>query len=221
MGNMHRLRKPLMVSYRPLSARPDNSPLPAIYRTVRSIVEVPPPTDPMTRDAKTSRLEAALFLADEPLTLKQLVDAAGLQGLEEALKLIRILQNMYEREPTAFQIEEIAGGYQLLTRPQYHTWLLRLRRTGHDLRLTPTMMETLAVVAYRQPISRAEVEKIRGTSVSEPLCILMERGLIRTAGREKSLGRPQLYATTKKFLQIMGFSSLSELPQAEIFSKKK
>src|SRR5207249_11850215 len=104
---------------------------------------------------------------------------------------------------------------QLLTRPEYHPWLTRLRRTGHELRLTPAAMETLAVVAYRQPVMRAEVEKVRGVSCGEVIRQLMEKGLVRVAGRPDSLGRPQLYGTTKKFLQAFGLNALADLPEVE------
>ncbi len=118
---------------------------------------------------------------------------------------------------TAFQIEELAGGVQLLTRPQYHRWLTTLRRGSVEVRLTAPARETLAIVAYRQPIMRADVEAIRGVHCGDTLRLLMERGLVRIAGRDDSLGRPVLYGTTKKFLQLFGLRSLKELPQAEQF----
>jgi len=119
--------------------------------------------------------------------------------------------------PTAahFQIEEIAGGYQLLTHPRYEKWLVRLKRTGHELRLTPAAYETLAVIAYKQPIMRAEVEKIRGVACMEIVRQLMEKGFVRVAGRHDSLGRPQLYGTTKKFLQAFGLNTIKDLPEVE------
>src|SRR5262249_4861760 len=115
----------------------------------------------------------------------------------------------------AFQVEELAGGFQLLTRPEYHAWLVRLRRTGHDVRLTPAARETLAIVAYRQPIMRADIEAIPGVQCGEILRQLMEKGLIRIAGRPDSLGRPVLYGPTRKFLQIFGLRSLKDLPLVE------
>ncbi|MBY0460185.1 MAG: SMC-Scp complex subunit ScpB, partial [Gemmataceae bacterium] len=99
--------------------------------------------------------------------------------------------------------------------PMYHIWLARLKRTGHELRLTPAALETLAVIAYKQPIMRAEVEQIRGVACSEVVRQLMEKGLVRVAGRHDSLGRPQLYGTTKKFLQAFGLNALDDLPEVE------
>ena len=102
-----------------------------------------------------------------------------------------------------------------MTRPRYHQWLARLKRTGHDLRLSPAALETLAVIAYKQPIMRAEIEKLRGVACSEIVRMLMEKGLARVAGRHDSLGRPQLYGTTKKFLQAFGLNTLNDLPEVE------
>src|SRR5262249_36866846 len=133
----------------------------------------------------------------------------------EARRLIRKLQALYEKGGSAFQVEELAGGFQLLTRPEYHPWLLRVRRTSNDLRLSPAARETLAIVAYRQPIMRADIEAIRGVQCGELLRLLMEKGLVRIAGRHNSLGRPVLYATTKKFLQVFGLNSMNDLPHAE------
>ncbi len=155
------------------------------------------------------------MLADEPLPARKLADVAGLADAADARAHIERLQKLYEADGTAFQVEEIAGGYQLLTRPQYHPWLARLKRTGHELRLTSATLETLAVVAYKQPIMRAEVEKVRGVSCGEVIRQLMEKGLVKVAGRHHSLGRPQLYGTTKKFLQAFGLNTLQDLPQVE------
>ena len=127
---------------------------------------------------------------------------------------MRRLQALYEEGGSAFQIEEVAGGYQLLTRPEFHPWLARLRRAGNELRLSGPSRETLAIIAYRQPIARADVEAIRGVQCGDVLRQLMEKGLVRIAGRDDSLGRPVLYGTTKKFLQAFGLKSLRDLPEA-------
>jgi segregation and condensation protein B len=162
-----------------------------------------------------AQVEAVLFAADEPLPPRRLAGVAGLADATEARRRLRRLQEMYQEEGSAFQIEEVAGGFQLLTRPEFHPWLVRLRRTGQDLRLSAPARETLAIVAYRQPITRADVEAIRGVQTSEILRQLMEKGLVRIAGRDDSLGRPVLYATTKKFLQVFGLKSLRDLPEKD------
>ncbi len=171
--------------------------------------------DPLARDRALALLEAALLVADEPLPARKLVLATGLPDAAAVRRQVRRLQALYDQDGTAFQVEELAGGFQLLTRSQYHRWLGSLRRNQQDIRLTAAARETLAIVAYRQPIMRAEVEAIRGVHCGETLRLLMEKGLIRIAGRDDSLGRPVLYGTTKKFLQVFGLRSLKDLPRAE------
>jgi segregation and condensation protein B len=161
-------------------------------------------------------VEAALLAADEPLTPRRLASVTSLEDPARARRLVHQLQSLYEEEGSAFQVHELAGGFQLLTRPEYHPWLLRLRQSGHDLRLSPAARETLTIVAYRQPIMRADIEAVRGVQCGEVLRLLMEKGLVRIAGRHNSLGRPVLYGTTKKFLQLFGLRSLKDLPQKSV-----
>ena len=178
-----------------------------------SLGSSPPAIDPLTRDPPLARLEAVLLLADEPLSLRRLTEAALLPDTATTQRLLARLEQFYDADQTAFQIVEVAGGYQLLTRPQYHPWLARLRHTGRDVHLSPAAWETLALIAYKQPITRADIEKIRGTHTVEPLQTLLEKGLIQVVGRQDSLGRPQLYGTTRRFLQLFGLKSLEDLPQ--------
>jgi segregation and condensation protein B len=169
----------------------------------------------LVRDARLARVEAVLLAADEPLSLRRLAASAGLTDSSEVRPLVQRLQALYERDGSAFQVEELAGGFQLLTRPEYHPWLARLRRAGNEMRLSAAARETLAIVAYRQPITRADVEAIRGVQSADMLHQLMEKGLVRIAGRDESLGRPVLYGTTRRFLQAFGLRTLRDLPQAE------
>ena len=199
---------------RPYSARPANATLSLALRLRAEPAEAPA-LDPQARDAKLARLEAALLLADEPLPARRLADVAALADAAEARSLVERLKSLYDVDGSAYQVEELAGGYQLLTRPRYHPWLTRLKRTGHELRLTPAALETLAVIAYKQPIMRAEVEKVRGVACGEMVRHLMEKGLVRVAGRHDSLGRPQLYGTTKRFLQVFGLNTLKDLPEVQ------
>lgn len=192
---------------------PDNARLPSAYRSP-SDQPIGPADDPHARSPKLARVEAALFLADDPLPARKLASAAGLTDTAEARALVNQLRAWYDADGAAFQIEEIAGGYQVLTRPAYRPWLLRAQRIGGETRMTPAALETLAIVAYRQPIVRAEVESIRGVACAEILTHLMEKGLIKIVGRHESLGRPVQYGTTKKFLQSFGLSSLKDLPSA-------
>jgi segregation and condensation protein B len=169
----------------------------------------------LARDRPLALVEAALLLADEPLPARRLAALAGLADAAEARRLVARLHELYDAGGSAFQVEELAGGYQLLTRKEYHPWLARLRHSAAEVQLTPAARETLAIVAYRQPVTRADVEAIRGVGCTDVLRQLMEKGLVRLAGRDDSLGRPALYETTRKFLQLFGLKSLRDLPPAE------
>jgi segregation and condensation protein B len=172
---------------------------------------------PLWRKPRLARVEAALFLAREPLTSRKIAQLANLADGNEARTLIRRLRRLYDEGTSAFQVEEVAGGYQLLTRRSLAPWLRRLSQSAMETRLSPPAMETLAVVAYRQPVLRAEVEAIRGVHCDEMLRQLLDRDLIRIAGRAEDLGRPLLYGTTKRFLELFGLRHLDELPRAAEF----
>lgn len=160
-------------------------------------------------------VEAILFTSDAPLTLPRIVSIMGTGSAREVRKIIQELNKGYARNGNAFRIEEIAGGFQMLTLPEYNTWLRRLRQSRQDSKLSPAAMETLAVVAYKQPVVRAEVESIRGVSAGETLNRLRELGLVKIVGRAEDVGRPMLYGTTKHFLEVFGLSSLEDLPAVE------
>jgi len=199
------------------TSRPVNHPLPAVHRlgTAGGNEGGVAEGVALAREARLALVEAALLAADEPLTLRRLVAVAGLADGTEGRRLVKRLQELYDQDGTAFQVSEVAGGYQLQTRPAFHPWLVRLRRGLAELRLTPAARETLAMIAYRQPVTRADIEAIRGVQSSEVLRQLMEKGMVRIGGRHDSLGRPVLYRTTKKFLQLYGLKSLKDLPRAE------
>ena len=140
---------------------------------------------------------------------------AGLADPTQARTLARRLNGQYDSNRHAFRIEEIAGGMQLLTRPQFAPWLRRLEHVPGEVLLSQGMLETLAIVAYRQPLLRAEIEAIRGVTCDEVLRQLMQRDIVRICGRQEDLGRPYLYGTTKRFLQLFGLQSLDSLPRAQ------
>jgi len=167
------------------------------------------------RSDKISRLEAVLFLAEEPLSTRKLMQWALLSDTAEVSNLIEDLNVLYDREQTPFRVERVATGYQLLTRPELVNWLDRLHQRQARLKLSPPAMETLTIVAYRQPITRADIEAVRGVQCTDMLKQLMERGLIRIGGEDDSLGRPFLYVTTRKFLEHFGLRNLDDLPNAE------
>lgn len=175
-----------------------------------------PPSDPewLACGDPRRRLEAVLFLAREPLSSRKLSQFAGLADGTEARQMIRELNQGYDSGGRAFRIEPVAGGFQLRTRPQFAPWIRRLKHIAQPPRLSSPMLETLAVVAYRQPIIKAEVEAIRGVGSGEILRQLLEGGWIKMAGRSSELGRPFLYATTRKFLTEFGLNTLDDLPRA-------
>jgi segregation and condensation protein B len=141
---------------------------------------------------------------------------AGLADGTQARTLIRRLNRVYDSGQSAFRVEEVAGGFQLLSRAQFATWLRRLVAAPVETRLSGPTMETLAVVAYRQPVLRADIEAIRGVQCGELLRQLMERDLVRIVGRSDDLGRPLLYGTTKRFLQVFGLRHLDDLPRSDV-----
>jgi len=158
------------------------------------------------------RLEAVLLVAKTPLSTRRLAQLAHLADGTEARTLVRRLNQLYDDYGRAVRIEKVAGGYRMLTRAVYAPWLARLGHLPAAVRLSSPMMETLAVVAYRGPVSRADVEAIRGVACGELLRQLMERDLIRIAGRSEELGRPYLYDTTRHFLKLFGLPTADALP---------
>lgn len=167
------------------------------------------------RSAKMARLEAVLLVSDQALSLRKLAQLATLADAAEAQLLVKQLNAAYDKVGSAFRVEQVATGCRLMTRPQFAMWLDKLHQRQAELKLSPPMLETLTIVAYRQPITRAEIEKIRGVQAAEMLKQLMERGLVRIGGEEDSLGRPFLYETTRRFLESYGLKDLDDLPQSE------
>jgi len=180
-------------------------------QTIENVV----PLKNLSAESKFRILEAILLIAKEPLSARKLASLAGLADPTEARTLARQLNDQYDSCGHAFRVEEIAGGMQFLTRPQFAPWLRRLEHVKGEELLSQGMLETLAIVAYRQPLLRAEIEAIRGVSCDEVLRQLMQRDLVRISGRLEDLGRPYLYGTTKRFLHLFGLQSLDSLPRAQ------
>ena len=156
-------------------------------------------------------LESLLFAADEPLTidrLKTIVTGAESQELREALKE---LAADYEARQGGFFLKEVAGGYQIRTRPDYKEYIKRLLQPRPQ-RLSKAALETLAIIAYKQPVIRSDVEHIRGVDCGGVLRVLLERKFIRVLGRKEIPGRPLIYATTKRFLEVFDLKNLKDLP---------
>ena len=168
---------------------------------------------PESELAKRQRVEGTLFLGREPMPSRKLAQFADLKDSNEARTIVRHLNEQYDQTGRAFRVEEVGGGFQLMTRPVFSQWLRRFEHIPNAKRLSSPAMETLSVIAYEQPATRADVEAIRGVGCGEVLRQLMERDMVKIAGRSEDLGRPYLYATTRKFLQAFGLTSLEELPE--------
>ncbi len=165
--------------------------------------------------AIASSVEAVLMTVDRPITAGKIADALELESAKPIGPAVEALNRTYEQTGRSFRIEQVAGGYQVLTQPEHQPVLARLHKTRADSKLSPAALETLAIVAYRQPVLRADIESIRGVASGEVLRSLMDRGLVKIVGRAEELGRPMLYGTTKQFLEVFGLSSLKDLPKTE------
>jgi len=161
-----------------------------------------------------SVVEAVLFASDEPLSavrLANIVDATT----QQIRTAVEELNEKYKANRNAFRIEKIAGGFQMLTLSPFNHWLKKLLRVRSESKLSPAALETLAIIAYKQPVIRADVEAIRGVAAGEMIRNLMYKGLVKVIGKAEIVGRPMLYGTTKKFLETFGLNSIKDLPKIE------
>jgi segregation and condensation protein B len=180
--------------------------------------ESAPEHSPGTREI----IEALLFATDEPLTVRQVIDIFGDPGEvekpatvtpDDVLGSIDDLNRDYERTGRAVRIVKVAGGYQFATKPGFAPWLGRMLREKSKRKLSLSALETLAVIAYKQPVTKPEIETIRGVNADYVLHTLLQRSLVAIVGRAATPGRPLLYGTTKEFLKHFGVNDLSELPK--------
>ena len=158
-------------------------------------------------------VEAILLTAESPVSPGRLVDLLdGFSG-REIRRLIDALKEEYDRNDRGFTIVEVAGGFQLATRRELAPWIRRFHRHSGQVRLSQAALETLAIVAFKQPITRVEIEAIRGVNSSGVLHTLMELDLVRIVGRSDGIGKPMLFGTTREFLVLFGLKSLADLPK--------
>jgi segregation and condensation protein B len=160
-------------------------------------------------------VEALLFASDVPLEAERIREVLDLADAAEASELVEELRARYAAADRALAIVEVGGGYRMVTRPEIAPWLLRLARSRTRARLSRPALETLAIVGYRQPVSRPEVDAVRGVNSDAVLDNLLERRLIRISGRKEAPGRPFLYETTREFLVAFGLRDLTDLPKVE------
>ena len=169
----------------------------------------------MDRNAELKAiLEALIFASPEPLTPKAIDKLVDSEPKEDVQAALEELKQDYER-PGGLQLVEVAGGLQIVTRPELHEWVRRLFHERSTQKLTVQALETLAVIAYKQPITALEIGEIRSVNTSGVLTTLLERHLIKIVGRKQVVGRPFLYATTKEFLIRFGLNDLTDLPKVE------
>jgi len=177
-----------------------------------------PANDEQIETTLESVVEAILFASDESLTVERLAKITE-TSVKQVRQCVESLNERYRAGSHAFRIEQIAGGYQMLTLSPYNHWLKKLLRARSDGKLSPAALETLAIIAYKQPVIRADIEAIRGVAAGEMIRSLMYKGMVKIVGRAEVLGRPMLYGTTKKFLGLFGLNSLKDLPKIEELKK--
>ena len=163
-------------------------------------------------------VEALIFAAPEPITIKSLVKLLDGESKDDIVKAIDDLKEQYSR-PGGLQMVEVAGGWEIVTRPELHEWVRRMFHERTTQKLSVAALETLAVIAYKQPVTSPEVAEIRGVNAAGVLSTLMERKLVKIVGRKQVVGRPFLYGTTREFLERFGLNDLTDLPKVEDMSE--
>jgi len=163
-------------------------------------------------------VEALMFASPEPLTIKTLAKLLATEPKEDIVAAVDALKEEYTR-PGGLVMVEVAGGYQIVTRPELHEWVRRLFHERTTQKLSVASLETLAVIAYKQPVTAPEIAEIRGVNTSGVLGTLVERHLVKVVGRKQVVGRPFLYGTTREFLERFGLNDLSDLPKVEDMSE--
>ena len=171
----------------------------------------------MDRPQAKNIIEAMLFVSDKPLFVHEIKGVLEEFDGRQVKDIILELAKEYDEAQRSFSIKEIAGGFQIVTDPLLAPWLKKLYKTSGSDRLTGPSLETLAIIAYKQPVTKPEIETIRGVNVDGVLKTLIEKSLVRIAGRKETVGRPMLYGTSQEFLQYFGLNSVEELPKLEEF----
>lgn len=162
-----------------------------------------------------SIVEALLMSSDDSLPASKIAQMLAVGTAADVKKHVETLNERYESAGASFRIELIAKGYQIMTQPAYDRWISKLFKARSDSRLSPASLETLAIVAYKQPVLRAEIEAVRGVACGEMLSRLRDVNLVRIVGRADEIGRPLLYGTTTRFLEVFGLASLKDLPKID------
>ena len=172
----------------------------------------------MPEDNIKTVIEALLFVSERPLALEKIKEVLGLDTVGIRKKLEE-LQAEYETANRGMRIIEIAGGFQMITAPHLAIFLKKLYKNRRSERLSKPALETLAIIAYKQPLTKLEIESIRNVNIDGMMHSLLEKGLVRICGRKKAPGRPFVYGTTRQFLEYFGLKSLEELPKIDNFQE--
>lgn len=173
----------------------------------------------MPEDNIKSVIEALLFVSDNPLTIEKIKSVLDNLETTEIRKIVEELGNEYEKSHRGIRIIEIAGGFRMATAPKLAPFLKKLYKARRIEKLSKPALETLAIVAYKQPVTKLEIEFIRNVNIDGVVKNLLDKGLIRIAGRKKSAGRPFVFGTSRQFLEYFGLKSLEELPRIENLQK--
>ena len=191
-----------------------------VEQNVETKEEIKPEEVILSRNDFKNIIETLLFITDKPLSASKINQVAEIGDLALTRDIIQEIQTDYANGGRAVQVLEIGGGFQMCTKPEYGRWVRKLYNEKMSTRLSPAALETLAIIAYKQPVTRAEIEVIRGVDISGPLEKLLDRGLVKIAGKKEVAGRPLVYATTEQFLRVFGLNHLSELPDMKTFAAK-
>jgi segregation and condensation protein B len=162
-------------------------------------------------------IESLIFISEGPITIEEVQNILEGLDLETIKTAIEELKNEYEQRGSGIKIMEVAGGYQMSTSPNYANFIKKFYKMKHAEKLSLPALETLSIIAYKQPVTRLEIELIRGVNVDGVMKNLLEKGLVRIVGRKEVIGRPFVYGTTRNFLEYFGLNSLEELPAIENF----
>jgi len=181
--------------------------------------EVPRPADPVSEQELKGIIEALLFVSCDPLPLEKFTTVLAGQPKVAVHNALKALQEEYDRQGRGLHVAELAGGFLMMTQPEYAPWITRLNTVKASARVSRSALETLAIIAYKQPIIRSDVERIRGVDTTGVLRTLLEQKLIRIVGRQDIPGRPILYGTSKVFLRKFGLRDLQDLPSLRDFKE--
>lgn len=171
----------------------------------------------MERQEAKRIVESLLYMTDHALTAREIIEVFDIKEFsqDDVKAFIQEISDEYGAKGSGLQVVEVAGGYQMATRPEMGVWIRRLYKERLTVKLSPSALETLAIIAYKQPIARAEIEQLRGVEASSVVETLLERRLVKIVGRKETIGRPLLYGTSIEFLRQFGLRHLTELPTLE------